>query len=159
MEGLLLTGTHKMHGSICGLRPWAKNKATNTKVLVITGGVNKGRKVLWSTVQEGESSNPGRPSNPYSIWYCGLRSGREFLLELCVPWKAHNGLGWASGKHDILLYIDDSRIAGQNPIWVQYKLEARVSIFEKVVLQMNLGKTKEIVFTTGFIWGEQGEAA
>ena len=75
------------------------------------------------------------------------------LLEVCGLQEAHNGLGWATGKHKIFLYLDDGRIAGINPIWVQNTLTLLVHRFERVRMQTNLGKTKVIVCTPGFIWG------
>lgn len=39
---------------------------------------------------------------------------------------------------------------------MQTTLSAMVRMFERVGIQKNLGKTKEIVCTLGFIWGQQG---
>ena len=66
--------------------------------------------------------------------------------------------GWAEGDHNIVFYAEDERIAGHNPIWVQKTLTAMVRMFDRVGLQKNLGKTKSMVCTPGFVWGQQ-EAA
>ena len=55
------------------------------------------------------------------------------------------------GEHKIVLYANDSCIAGHNPIWVQTTLTSVVRMFERVGLLKNLGKTKAIVCTPGFI--------
>ena len=54
------------------------------------------------------------------------------------------------------IYADDRRIAGRNPIWVQTELNTMVRMFARVGLQKNLRKMKEMVCTSGFIWGQQG---
>ena len=59
---------------------------------------------------------------------------------------------WAEGEHNITLYEENVRIAGRNPIWVQTILTVVVRMFERVGLQTNLGKTKEMVGTHSFIW-------
>ena len=45
---------------------------------------------------------------------------------------------------------------GRNPIWVQITLSDILIMFKRVGLQKNLGKTKEMVCTLGFIWVQQG---
>ena len=53
----------------------------------------------------------------------------------------------------------DSQIAGFNYIWVQVTLTDTVMMFERVGLQTNLGKTKEMMLTMGLYWGQQGKEA
>ena len=84
---------------------------------------------------------------------------RVVLLEVCGSQEVHHGLGWTSGENNIVLYADDGRILGRNPIWVQTDLTSVVGMFEIVGLQKKLGNTKATVCTTGFIWGKQGVAA
>ena len=60
-----------------------------------------------------------------------------------------------AGEHSSVFYADNGRIAGRNPIWVQTKLTAVVRMFDRVELIQNLGKTKAMVCTPGFIWGQQ----
>ena len=81
---------------------------------------------------------------------------REVLLEVCRPQEAQHGFGWLVGKHNICFYADDRRIAGHNPIWVHKALTAIVRMFERLVLLKNLSKTKSMVCTWGFIWGQHG---
>ena len=84
---------------------------------------------------------------------------RAALLEVCGSQEAQHGLGWAAGEHNICFYADDRRILGHNSIWVQTALMDMVRIFERVVLQTNLSKTKAMVCIPGLIWGQQGVEA
>ena len=54
--------------------------------------------------------------------------------------------------------MDDGHIEGHNPIWVHTMLTEVVIMFKRVGLQTKIGKTKEIVCNTEFIWGQQGVA-
>ena len=63
-------------------------------------------------------------------------------------------MDWAAGEHKIVLYADDCRIVGRNPIWLQKTLMVMVKTFEILGLKTNLGETKEIMCTTVFIWGK-----
>ena len=65
---------------------------------------------------------------------------------------------WAVSEHNIVFYVDDGRIVGSNPIWVNMTLTEVVRMFNRVVLLTNLDNTKEIMCTPGFIWGHQGTA-
>ena len=56
-------------------------------------------------------------------------------------------------------YADDRRIARRDPIWVQTALTTTEGMFDRVGLQKNLNKTKEMICTLGFIWGQQGAEA
>ena len=58
-----------------------------------------------------------------------------------------------------MLYVDNVRIVGHNPVWVQMALTVVVGMFDRVGLKTNLGKTKSILCTPGFIRGKQGVAA
>ena len=81
---------------------------------------------------------------------------RSVLMEFCIHQEAQHGFKLAAGEHNIYFYVDDMRIAGRNPIWVQTALTAMVRIFERLVLQKNMSKTKSMVCTPGFIWVQQG---
>ena len=74
---------------------------------------------------------------------------RAALQEVCGPQEAQHGFRWAAGE--IYFYADDGRVAGQNPIWVQTALTTMVRIFERVVLQTNLKKTKAIICMPAFV--------
>ena len=63
------------------------------------------------------------------------------------------------GEHNICFYAYDGQISGQDPIWVQAALTKMVRMFERVGLQTNLDKTKAMIFTLGFVWGQQGAEA
>ena len=43
---------------------------------------------------------------------------RVVLPEVCSSQEAQHGLGWAAVEYDIVLYAENVRIAGCNPIWV-----------------------------------------
>ena len=76
---------------------------------------------------------------------------RVVLTEVCGPQEAHHGFGWAAGEHKIVFCADGGGIAGYNPIWFQTTLTAMVRIFKMLVLLKNIGKTKSMVCTPGFI--------
>ena len=76
---------------------------------------------------------------------------RACMVEVCGPQEEHHSFGWVLGKHNIVLYEDDGRISGRNPLWVKTTLKAMVRVFERVGLQTNMGKTKAMVYTPGFI--------
>ena len=65
----------------------------------------------------------------------------------------------ARGEKNIVFYVDDGRIAGRKPIWVQTTLMVVVRMFGRVGLQTNLVNTKIMVYNTVFIWGKLGVAA
>ena len=68
-------------------------------------------------------------------------------------------MGRSEGEHNICFYADDVRIAGRDPIWVQTSLATMIIMFKRVGLQTNLSKTKAVICTPGFIWGQQGVEA
>ena len=72
---------------------------------------------------------------------------RAVQLEVCVPQETQNGFRLRSSKNNICFYSDDGRIAGHNPIWVHTGLTAMVRIFERLVLQKSLSKTKSMICT------------
>ena len=61
-----------------------------------------------------------------------------------------------AGEHNICFYEDDVRIARQDTIWVQTVLTKMVIMFERVGLQMNLNKTKAVIYMLGLILGNIG---
>ena len=65
----------------------------------------------------------------------------------------------ARGEQNIVFYVDDGRIAGRKPIWVQTMLTAVVRMFGRVELQTSLGNNNTMVYNKVFIWGELGVAA
>ena len=80
---------------------------------------------------------------------------RSVLLEVCGPQEAHHRFVWAAGEHNIFLYVDDGQIAGHNPIWVQTTPAAMASMFKRVGIQTNLGKTKAMMGIPGLAWVKQ----
>ena len=81
---------------------------------------------------------------------------REVMFEVYGQKWAHHELVSATGEYNVFFYADNNGIAVQKPIWVQEKtLLAVVCMVERVGLKMNPGKTKAMICTTGFIWGNQ----
>ena len=80
---------------------------------------------------------------------------RVALQEVCGPQEAHHGFRWVTGEHNICFYEDEGRIAGRNSIWLQTALTAMVRMFKRVSLRKNTRKTKEMICTLGFIWGQK----
>ena len=74
---------------------------------------------------------------------------RPALQEVCGPQEAQHGFRWSAGE--ICFYADDGWVSGQNPIWVQTALTTMVRIFERVVLQTNLKKTKAMICMPAFV--------
>ena len=78
---------------------------------------------------------------------------RAVLLDICGTQEAHHVSGWLAGEHCNIFYVDNGRIAGRNLIWVQTTMKSMVRMFERVLLQTNLGNTKGLVCKLGLIWG------
>ena len=75
---------------------------------------------------------------------------REVMLEVFRHQEVHHGFEWDTDTK-IVFYVYNGRILGCNPIWVQTTLTAMVRIFKMLVLLKNIGKTKSMVCTPGFI--------
>ena len=82
---------------------------------------------------------------------------RETLQEICGTQEAQHSFGWSAGEHNICFYADYGGRAGRDPIWMQAVLMTMVGIFERVGLQTNLNNTKAMIYTLGFVWGQQGD--
>ena len=54
---------------------------------------------------------------------------REVLQEVCEPQEVQHVSGWAAREHNIVLYADNVRIEGRNPIWVHTTFTSKVRIF------------------------------
>ena len=76
---------------------------------------------------------------------------RIFLMEFCGLKEAHHGMVWSVGGPNIVFFVDNVHIAGQNSVWVQKTLTTVLHMFQRVGLNNNLVKTKLIVCTPGFI--------
>ena len=100
----------------------------------------------------------GEPSSPPIFNIMVHAVVRAVLLELCGYQDAHHGFVWAAGEKKIVLNAEDIQIARHNHIYVQTTLTAMVSMFDRVGIHTNLVKTKAILYTPGFIWGQHGSA-
>ena len=83
----------------------------------------------------------------------------EVLDIVCSLQEAQHSMRWAYGEIKIVLYVDDGSIEGRDHEWVQDVLTVTVAIFRRVGLGSNLDKTKAVIFTPSFIWGEWRETA
>ena len=66
-------------------------------------------------------------------------------------------MGWADGERNLMLYINDGRIAGRDHKWVQYALTVTLAMLCRMGINANLKKIKAMVCTPSFIWGKWGE--
>ena len=112
-------------------------------------------KLYWRPFSTGRVVTQGDPVSPAIFNILVDAVVRASLLEVCGPQEAQHGFRWAVGELNISFYAGDGRIAERNPIWVQTELMAMVRIFERVCLQTNPSKTRAMVCTSGFIWGQQ----
>ena len=67
------------------------------------------------------------------------------LAEVCRPQEVQHGLGWVTGERNLVFYVDDGRMAGQDQIWVQETLMVTVKMFRSVELKTNQKNTKSMV--------------
>ena len=84
---------------------------------------------------------------------------RATLQDICGPQEAQHGFGWSAGEHTIYFYADNGQISGKDLIWEQAALTKMVIMFERVGLHTDLNKTKAMICTPGFIWGQHGAEA
>ena len=52
----------------------------------------------------------------------------------------------------MVFYVNNGRIAGRDHEWVQDSLSVTVAMFRRMGLEMNLEKSKTMVFMPGYIW-------
>ena len=57
----------------------------------------------------------------------------------------------------MIFYVNNGRIAGRDHEWVQDSLSVKVAMFRMMSLEMNLEKSKNMVFIPGYIWGKWEE--
>ena len=74
------------------------------------------------------------------------------LEVVCPPQEERHGMGWATGERNLIFYTDDGRIGGRYQIWFQDALTVSVAMFQLMVLETNMEKTKYLVCTPGYIW-------
>ena len=79
---------------------------------------------------------------------------REVLDMVCGNQEAQQGLRWAAGEGNLVLYVGDVRISGWDHECVQDSLMVTVEMLHRMGIETNLDKTNFMVFTPGFIWGK-----
>ena len=113
--------------------------------------------LLWTVIQNIDRGDPGGPGFPRVLKLLVELFVRAVLMEVCTTQEAQHRQGCQERNHNIVFYVYDDHISGRNSIQVQTTLAAAVQMFKKVVSQTNLGNTKTVVCTPGFIWRQQGE--
>ena len=64
------------------------------------------------------------------------------------------------GRHQVaLFYADDGMVESSDPRWLQWVFDTLVSLFERVGLRTNFGKTVSMVCRPCQVAGTQSEAA
>ena len=124
----------------------------------IEGGT-KGWEVLREAVTHREKSDTGRPGIPKYFQHCSGRSDEFGSAESLWTPGGILWFCWASDEQNIVFYMNDGKIEGRKSIWVHTILIYTERMFERVVLKTNTGKTKSMVCTPGFIWGQHKAAA
>ena len=56
------------------------------------------------------------------------------------------------GERNLIFYVNNGRIAGRDHKWFQDSLSVMVAMFQRMGLEMNLEKSKTLVFIPGYIW-------
>ena len=58
------------------------------------------------------------------------------------------------GECNLIFYAYNGGIGGRDHIWVQDALTVSIEMFQQMGLETNLEKTKSLVCTHRYIWGE-----
>ena len=69
------------------------------------------------------------------------------------------GFGYAVAEKAEFLYTDDGLVASTNPLWLQWKFDVIIGLFERLRLQTNVAKTVAMVCQPGPVSGQQSTAA
>ena len=77
----------------------------------------------------------------------------EVLDVVCIPKEAQRAMGWAAEERNLVFYVDDGRIAGRDHEWFQDALSVTVEMFQRMVWEKSIEKSKTMVCTPGYIWG------
>ena len=121
--------------------------------------VPKVNRFLGTPFSTGRGFTQGDPSSPMILNIVVDAVVGATLEVVCVPQEARHGMGWETGERNLIFYTDDRRIGGRYQIWVQDALTVSVAMFQLMVLETNMEKTKYLVCTPGYIWGEWSDAA
>ena len=60
-------------------------------------------------------------------------------------------------ERNVIFYVNNGRIAGQDHKWFQDSLSVMVAMFRRMGLEINLEKYKTMVFMPGYILGKWEE--
>ena len=119
----------------------------------------KGREVHGKGVWCGKCRHAGQPSLTHNIQYRGqcddeVSAGGGLRATRGQSW---DGLGGRRAEY--YFYTNHGRIPGRNPEWVQEALAETVAMFLRVVLEISLDKTKDILFMSRLFSEKPGEKA
>ena len=113
------------------------------------GGAFKGARVVTQ----------GDPLSP-TIFNVVVDVVVRYWVTMALAEAAKQGERGNEGRHQYaIFYSDDGMVASSNPRWLQWIFDTLVSIFERVVLRTNVGKTVSMVCHTCQAAGTQLEAA
>ena len=60
------------------------------------------------------------------------------LDEVYIMGKVQHGMGWEAAASNLVIYVDEGRILGQDQKWVQDTLTITVAMFRRMGLETNL---------------------
>ena len=121
--------------------------------------VPKVKRFLGMPFGTGRGVTQGDPTTPMIFNIVVDAVVRATLEEVCGPQEARHGMGWEAGERNLTFYVDNRRIVGRDHTWVQEALVVSVAMLQHMGLETNLEKTKDLVCTSGYIWGKCSEAA
>ena len=84
---------------------------------------------------------------------------RHWLTGVIANKEEQGELGKEGRHHADLFYADDVMVAFSDPRWIQGEFNTLVSLFERVGLQTNVGKTVGMVFHPCQVAGNLSEAS
>ena len=96
--------------------------------------------------------DPGGPSVPHHLQHSGTCSSAG---NADGGMHTPGGSSWSGMGGTVSVYIfciNNDRISGRNPIWVQGVFTTIVWMIEWMGIYMNLVKTKSVMFTHEYIW-------
>jgi hypothetical protein len=93
----------------------------------------------------------GGPLSSLMFNVCVNAIVREWLYQMLDEDIARDGIGDRVAKILVAFYIDDGRIASQDPVWLQESFNILIGLFERIGLFTNVSKTKVMICIPGRI--------
>ena len=148
-----------MHGDSEGVRVEPEHGAPHFTPMGQPTSPPKDSRFLGMEFGTGRGVTQGDPTSPMIFNIVANTVVIAVLEVVCRPQEDRHGMGWAAGERNLVLYMDGGRIAGRYHIWVQDALMVTAEMLQRVGLETNLEKTKALVCTLGYIWGNWSKAA